>query len=206
MTRRGHDAWSWGVLGALLGPLVIPLALATTHRDRETSGLVETWHAGKVGQRTGLCTRRRRWFGRSRGGRLYGDRTFRTTARPRDTRRGDRSRSRRVGQPARAGIEPRGTTRCSNTPRRTSATSILTPSCSPGNPHTPFTNTRWITTSISSRSGRTDSGLSKAVLGSVAARLVQQQDVPVLVVGSGMPRSARRRSRSAGDGVDGEPT
>ena len=49
-------------------------------------------------------------------------------------------------------------------------------------------------------------GLSKAVLGSVAARLVQQQDVPVLVVGSGMPRSARRKSRSAGDGVDGEPT
>ena len=27
MGRRGHDPWMWGVLGALFGPLVVPLAL-----------------------------------------------------------------------------------------------------------------------------------------------------------------------------------
>ena len=49
MTRRGHDPWSWGVLGALLGPLVIPLALAAIRRERETSTVVASWHAGQVG-------------------------------------------------------------------------------------------------------------------------------------------------------------
>ena len=40
-------------------------------------------------------------------------------------------------------------------------------------------------------------GLSKAVLGSVSGRLVQQQEVPVLVVGSGTPRSMQTKSGSA---------
>ena len=40
-------------------------------------------------------------------------------------------------------------------------------------------------------------GLSKAVLGSVSGRLVQQQEVPVLVVGSGTPRSMQTKSCSA---------
>ena len=50
MTRRGHDPWSWGVLGALLGPLVIPLALAAIRREPETSTVVASWHAGQVGR------------------------------------------------------------------------------------------------------------------------------------------------------------
>ena len=41
-------------------------------------------------------------------------------------------------------------------------------------------------------------GLGKAVLGSVSGRLVQQRDVPVLVVGSGTPSSMQTRSCSAG--------
>ena len=49
MTRRGHDPWSWGVLGALLGPLVIPLALAAVRREQETSTVATSWHAGQVG-------------------------------------------------------------------------------------------------------------------------------------------------------------
>jgi nucleotide-binding universal stress UspA family protein len=34
MGRRGHDPWSWGVLGAVFGPLVVPLAVAVHRRDR----------------------------------------------------------------------------------------------------------------------------------------------------------------------------
>jgi hypothetical protein len=32
MGRRGHDAFTWMVLGATLGPLVVPLALSTQRR------------------------------------------------------------------------------------------------------------------------------------------------------------------------------
>ena len=33
MGRNGHDPWMWGVLGALFGPLVIPLAVVGYRRD-----------------------------------------------------------------------------------------------------------------------------------------------------------------------------
>jgi nucleotide-binding universal stress UspA family protein len=33
MGRRGHDPWMWGVLGAIFGPLVIPLAIVGHRRD-----------------------------------------------------------------------------------------------------------------------------------------------------------------------------
>ncbi|HZJ28160.1 MAG TPA: universal stress protein [Acidimicrobiia bacterium] len=35
MGRRGHAPFSWGALGAVLGPLVIPLALGDVKRERE---------------------------------------------------------------------------------------------------------------------------------------------------------------------------
>jgi nucleotide-binding universal stress UspA family protein len=34
MGRRGHDPWTWGILGALFGPLVIPLAFGWHSRDQ----------------------------------------------------------------------------------------------------------------------------------------------------------------------------
>ena len=34
MARRGHDPWPWGVLGATLGPIVVPVAVAATRRTR----------------------------------------------------------------------------------------------------------------------------------------------------------------------------
>jgi len=34
MGRRGHDPWMWGVLGALFGPLVVPLAVVGHRRDQ----------------------------------------------------------------------------------------------------------------------------------------------------------------------------
>ena len=34
MGRRGHDPWTWGILGTLFGPLVIPLVLGWHWRDQ----------------------------------------------------------------------------------------------------------------------------------------------------------------------------
>ena len=36
MGRRGHDGFTWLLLGATLGPLVVPLALSTHRRTRPT--------------------------------------------------------------------------------------------------------------------------------------------------------------------------
>jgi hypothetical protein len=36
MGRRGHDGFTWMLLGATLGPLVVPLALSTQHRSGPT--------------------------------------------------------------------------------------------------------------------------------------------------------------------------
>ena len=37
MGRRGHDAFTWLLLGATLGPLVVPLALSTHRRTGPTA-------------------------------------------------------------------------------------------------------------------------------------------------------------------------
>jgi nucleotide-binding universal stress UspA family protein len=47
MARRGHDLRRWGALGALWGPLVIPLAVSTHNRSRSARGGVV--HAGATG-------------------------------------------------------------------------------------------------------------------------------------------------------------
>jgi hypothetical protein len=39
MGRRGHDGFTWLLLGATLGPLVVPLALSTWHRTGPTTGV-----------------------------------------------------------------------------------------------------------------------------------------------------------------------
>jgi hypothetical protein len=38
MGRRGHDRFTWTVLGATLGPLVVPLAMSTQRRTGPTVG------------------------------------------------------------------------------------------------------------------------------------------------------------------------
>ncbi len=49
MARRGHEMWSWGVLGAVFGPLVIPLAIAASRRERTTGSEVRVLHIGQPG-------------------------------------------------------------------------------------------------------------------------------------------------------------
>jgi nucleotide-binding universal stress UspA family protein len=40
MGRRGHDPWMWGVLGALFGPLVIPLLFVRRPPDERAADIV----------------------------------------------------------------------------------------------------------------------------------------------------------------------
>jgi nucleotide-binding universal stress UspA family protein len=47
MGRRGYDPWSWGALGAIFGPLVIPLAIGL--RRRRPLGAPLIAHAGRAG-------------------------------------------------------------------------------------------------------------------------------------------------------------
>jgi len=49
MARRGHDPWSWGALGALFGPLIVPVALSVSRRDRVLATDVRITHTGVPG-------------------------------------------------------------------------------------------------------------------------------------------------------------
>lgn len=44
--RRGHDPFQWGLLGAVLGPLVVPIALKATRAEHLVSSLITTGVAG----------------------------------------------------------------------------------------------------------------------------------------------------------------
>ena len=55
MGRRGHDGFTWLLLGATLGPLVVPLALSTWRRTGPTTGAAaRVWppEPGRHGRRT----------------------------------------------------------------------------------------------------------------------------------------------------------
>lgn len=47
MGRRGYDPWSWGAIGAIFGPLVIPLAIGLRRRRPLGEPLIA--HAGRAG-------------------------------------------------------------------------------------------------------------------------------------------------------------
>ncbi len=44
--RRGHDSFQWGLLGAVLGPLVVPIALKATRAERPLASVITTGTAG----------------------------------------------------------------------------------------------------------------------------------------------------------------
>ena len=46
MGRMGHDPGTWGVIGAVLGPLVVPVAWVSLRRDA-TNRVVETLALGR---------------------------------------------------------------------------------------------------------------------------------------------------------------
>lgn len=46
MRRRGHHLFAWGALGALLGPLVIPLAISSVRSDAPSERVIEAGDRG----------------------------------------------------------------------------------------------------------------------------------------------------------------
>ncbi len=49
MARRGHDPGDWGALGALWGPLVVPIALSRSREDRSVRSWQRVERAGSSG-------------------------------------------------------------------------------------------------------------------------------------------------------------
>ena len=182
MARRGHDPWSWGVLGALFGPLIVPLALAAARRDRGTDRIVHVWHTGERGagpisvlvgvdgsldSEAAACTVVE----------LFGPRLGRLTlAAVVDF---EAAESARAGDgvfsaEAREVLEDPAGYVADFDPD----TVVLTGE--PAHALLEYARDNDIDLLAVGTHGR---GLSKAVLGSVAARLVRQRDIPVLVVG-----------------------
>jgi hypothetical protein len=46
MGRRGHDPFAWWLLGTLLGPLALPLAISAERRRGERTRLVRSGRPG----------------------------------------------------------------------------------------------------------------------------------------------------------------
>jgi nucleotide-binding universal stress UspA family protein len=186
MARRGHDPWSWGVLGALFGPLIVPLALSAARRDRTTNPVVGTWHTGAPGggpisvlvgvdgspeAQAAACT----------AVELLGPRLGRLTlATVIDLDAAESARTVRSALSAEAqGVleDPAGYVVDFDPD-----TVVLTGE--PAHALLEYAQDKEADLLAVGTHGR---GLSKAVLGSVAQRLVRQGDIPVLVVGTGMP-------------------
>ena len=205
MTRRGHDPWSWGVLGALLGPLVIPLALAAIRREGETSTVVASWHAGHVGRGpisvlVGVDGSVEAEAAACRVVELFGPRLgllmlatvidFDAAESARSAQEVARSAQEIVSAEAREVLEDPAIHVGDFDPD----TIVL--AGAPADALLEYACDHDIDLLAVGTHGL---GLSKAMLGSVPGRLVQQREVPVLVVGSGTPRSMQTSSRSAGD-------
>jgi nucleotide-binding universal stress UspA family protein len=189
MARHGHDPWSWGVLGALLGPLVVPLALAARTRESATDIVVGTWHTGTPGQGpiTALVG-----FDGSRGAEaaartvveLLGPRLGRLIlATVIDFDAADRAHA---GQPTADGM------------RRASEGDVVDVGHDTveltGEPAHALVEYALANGVDLLAVGTHGHGLGKAVLGNVAQRLVQQHEVPVLVVSAD---SRRRQAHTA---------
>jgi nucleotide-binding universal stress UspA family protein len=198
MARQGHDPWSWGVLGALLGPLVVPLALAARTRDRTTEVVVGTWHTGTRGPGpiTALV---------GFDGSLASQAAARTLVGLLGPRLGrlvlatvidfDAAGLARAGQPAPGpSVEGELQPAPGEFVDVDHDTVVLT-----GEPAHALVEYALANDVDLLAVGTHGHGLGKAVLGSVAQRLVRQHEVPVLVVSPDSrrrePHTARRQQR-----------
>jgi nucleotide-binding universal stress UspA family protein len=183
MARRGHDPWSWGVLGALLGPLVVPVALATTRRDTSTATAVQgTHHRGIPG-----------------GGPVYvlvgidgspdAEAVACTVAELLGERLGRMTLATVVDYDVARAPGPARAIRLAEAQQHLDAAAEAVPGQQPdtvvltGRPaETLLDYARQHPTELIAIGAR-GRGVSTSVLGSVAARLVRQRDFPILVAG-----------------------
>jgi nucleotide-binding universal stress UspA family protein len=199
MARRGHDPWSWGVLGALLGPLIVPLAFSAVGRDRTTSRVVGTWHTGTRGQGpiavlVGMDGSVAAEAAACAVVQLLGPRLGRLTLATvidLDAASLARGGHRVFSAEAEEALSAPASLVVDVDPD----TVVL--SGEPAHALVEYALDHDVDVLAIGTHG---AGLSKAVLGSVARRLVRQQDVAVLVVGAGIAsgrRSHRRADRGA---------
>lgn len=181
MARRGHDAWSWAALGALFGPLVVPLALAATKRDRETAPVVAVVHEGRQGAGSvvalvGVDGSPDAEAAACNTVRLLGPRLGRVilaTVLDYDAAREGDAGKVYVEEAARM-LDDAASIFCGLDPDQV----VLTGR--PADALVEYAREQAVDVLAVGARGR---GLSTALLGSVAARAVRQHDVPVLVAG-----------------------
>lgn len=175
MARRGHDPWSWGALGAVLGPLVVPLALGASRREAGERGIVRatapgTPGGGPIGVLAGLDGSPEALAAAVGAVSLLGPRLGTLTLATvvdydtAGTRHQDAARMLDEAAAAIAGVEP--------------ATVVLVGK--PANELLEYATSHDVDVVTVGARGR---GLSRAVLGSTASALVRQHDVLVLVAG-----------------------
>jgi len=182
MGRRGYDPFSWGVLGALFGPLIVPLAIATARRNRGTPTTVSVRHEGVVGPgpigvlvgidgsadaEAAACT----------AAELFGARLGQLTlATVIDY---DAADSTRHGAEAFVALAEQHLRDAAGAlPDVDPRTVVLT-----GEPAQAILAYAQDNPVDLIAVGTRGSGLTKAMLGSVAAKLIRQHDIPVLVAG-----------------------
>jgi len=193
MARRGHDAFAWGVLGALLGPLVLAPAFVAARGERSANPLVQQVHLGRAGRGpvsvlVGLDGSADSEAAACDVARLFGPQLGRVTlATVVDYDAGERAayRSGSDADDARGLLEDAALLFGEVEPD----TVVL--AGRPADALLRYAREHGVDLVALGARGR---GLSTAVLGSVAERAVRQHDVPVLV--AGMPDVDRTSGRS----------
>ena len=183
MGRRGYDPFSWGVLGALFGPLIVPLAIATTRRNRRSPTTVAVRHEGvagpgPIGVLVGIDGSADAEAAACTVTELFGARLGQLTlATVIDYDAADSTRH--GGEAFVALAEQHLRDAAAALPDVDPRTVVLT-----GEPARAILAYAQDNPVDLVAVGTHGSGLTKAMLGSVAAKLVRQHDIPVLVAGA----------------------
>jgi nucleotide-binding universal stress UspA family protein len=183
MARRGHDPWSWGALGAVFGPLVVPIAITATRREGRATALgVRHVHvalpgAGPVDVLVGIDGSRDAAAAARTATMLFGDRIGRLTlAYVLDY---DAAGAARAGVSVFEQDAAHALRDAAGALRVDAGTDVLA-----GRPDTAlvaYACERGFDVIVVGNRGR---GMSKALLGSVAGHLAGQGEVPVLIAGA----------------------
>jgi nucleotide-binding universal stress UspA family protein len=182
MGRRGHDPRFWGSLGALWGPLVIPLALSRGREDRELRDWSRTERPGTVG--TGPLrvlvgvdgsadSERAAWMVTQLLGDRIGHLTLATVV-DYDTADAARASVSHASEAAHDALE----SACEQLKGIDPETVVLTGRAAPALLSHALAND--VDVIVVGARGR---GLARALVGHVTSELVRQRDVPVLVTG-----------------------
>jgi nucleotide-binding universal stress UspA family protein len=182
MARRGHDPWSWGALGAVFGPLVVPIAIAATRREAgATAAGVRHVHVaapgnGPVDVLVGIDGSPEAAAAARTATMLFGDRIGRLTLAyvlDYDAAGAARSGASVFEQEAAHALREAAAGL-----RVDAGTDVLAGRADTALVH--HARERGFDVIVVGNRGR---GMSKALLGSVAGRLASQSAVPVLVAG-----------------------